>query len=192
MKKLLPILVIVCAIACTKKVSKTWPGAVTWRFVLYDSNYRVVDSTPEYRYPDSALVTMSGPLSMSTIPPAGVHDTIVWPMAGSFFLLIGPSTLLPGVANIQVPSGGCAFNAVARYPTLDRSGWMLQRTENGKRIDMFTQPQNGYDGKYNDIPYPQYFDGVAYPSLWQQDIYNTNWVCGSTQGSCTMAPSWLY
>jgi hypothetical protein len=192
MKKLLPMLAILSIVACSKKDLNPHHHEVTWRFVLYDSNFRVVDSSPEYHYPDSAQVTMQGPLTISTIPPAGVHDTIIWPMAGQFFLLIGPSTLLPGLANIPVPSGGCAFNAIARYPTLDRTGWMLQRTENGKRINMFAQIQgNGYDGKYNDIPYPEYIDGVAYPWPGEQDIQNTNWVCGSTQGSCQMAPSFL-
>lgn len=106
-------------------------------------------------------------------------------------MLIGPSTLLPGAANIPVPTGGCAFSANWLFPSLDRTGWQLQRTENGKTIDMFPQKRdlNGYDGKMGDFPYLEYIDGVAYPNIDQQDWWQEYWLCGSTQGSCTMAPS---
>ena len=192
MKKLFPILAILFIVACSKKDLNPLRHEVTWRFVLYDSNSRVADSTPELRYPDSAQVPMMGPNVVSVIPPLAPHDTTIWPQAARFFMLIGPSTLLPGIANIQVPSGGCAFNVIFTFPTLDRSGWMLQRTENGKRINMFAQIQgNGYDGKYNDFLYPEYLNGVAYPWVGELDVFNTNWLCGSTQGSCEMAPEFL-
>jgi hypothetical protein len=192
MKKLFPILAILFIVACSKKDLNPLHHEVTWRFVLYDSNSRVVDSTPELRYPDSASVPMMGPDVVSVIPPLAPHDTTIWPQEASFFVVIGPSTLLPGLANVQVPNGGCAFNILFTYPTLDRSGWMLQRTENGKRINMFAQIQgNGYDGKYNDFPYPEYLNGVAYPWVGQLDLFNDNWLCGSTQGSCQMAPAFL-
>jgi hypothetical protein len=192
MKKLLPILAILSIMACSKKVSNPFHNEVTWRFVLYDSNSRVVDSTPELHYPDSATVPMIGPNVVSIIPPLAPSDTEVWSQAAKFFMVIGPSTLLPGIANIQVPSDGCAFNILFTFPTLDRSGWMLQRTENGKRINMFAQIQgNGYDGKYNDFPYPEYLNGVAYPWVGELDLFNNNWLCGSTQGSCQMAPAFL-
>lgn len=90
----------------------------------------------------------------------------------------GPSTLLPGVANIQVPNGGCAFNIILTTPVLARSGWMLQRTENGKTINMFAQIQDaGNDRKYNDFPFPEYIDGVAYPWVGELDVFNTNPTC---------------
>ena len=192
MKKLLPFLAILSTVACSKKGTNPFRGEVTWRFVLYDSNSRVVDSTPELHYPDSATVPMIGPNVVSIIPPLAPHDTTIWPQAARFFMVVGPSTLLAGLANVQVPSGGCAFNILFTTPTLDRSGWMLQRTENGKRINMFAQIQgNGYDGKYNDFPYPEYFNGVAYPWVGELDLFNDNWLCGSTQGSCEMAPAFL-
>jgi hypothetical protein len=57
---------------------------------------------------------------------------------------------------------------------------------------MFAQIQgNGYDGKCNDFPYPEYLNGVAYPWVGQLDLFNNNWLCGSTQGSCQMAPAFL-
>lgn len=187
MKKMIPILVIVCAVACSKKDLNPYHRDVTWRFVFYDSNNNVVDSSRELRYPDSAAVTMLGPGVISTIPPIAPADTEYWPQVARFFMVIGPSTLLPGVANIQVPSGGCAFNIILTTPILDRSGWMLQRTENGKRIDMFATIQNNYyDGKWDDFPYPEYIDDVPYPWVGELDMFNNDWLCGSTQGSCEM------
>jgi hypothetical protein len=192
MKKLFPILVILFIAACSKKDLNPFHHEVTWRFLLYDSNSRVVDSTPELRYPDSAVVPMLGPGVVSVIPPLAPIDTEYWPQSARFFMVIGPSTLLPGLANVRVPNGGCAFNILFTTPVLDRSGWMLQRTENGKRINMFAQIQgNGYDGKYNDFPFPEYINGVAYPWVGELDLFNNNWLCGSTQGSCQMAPAFL-
>ena len=190
MKKYLLILLIVSIAACSKMHSNPVRD-VTWRFVVYDSNSRVVDSTAELHFPDSALVTMLGPNVVTTVPSLAPHDTVYWQKAASFFLLIGPSTLLPGIANIPVPSGGCAFSSNYLFPSLDRTGWMLQRTENGKRINMFSQVRgnNGYDGKYNDFPYLVYIDGIPYPNVAEQDHNNESWICGSTQGSCQMAPS---
>lgn len=190
MKKLPLILAILSIVACAKRNPNPFDNEVTWRFVLYDSNSRVVDSTAELHFPDSALVTMLGPGVVSTVPPLAPHDTIYWLKAASFYMIIGPSTLLPGIANIPVPGGGCAFNVDYLFPSLDRTGWMLQRTEHGKRINMFTQIQNnnGYDGKFNDFLYLYYIDGSAYPNVAEQDYYNSSWLCGSTQGSCQMAP----
>ena len=107
-------------------------------------------------------------------------------------MIVGPRTLTNEDYTLQVPNGGCAFNVFLTTPILDRSGWMLQRTENGHRIDMFAQIQNSYyDGKYNDFPYMEYIDGVPYPWVGELDNANDNWVCGSTQGSCQMAPPLL-
>jgi len=188
MKKLLPILVILSVVACSKKDLNPYHHDVTWRFVFYDSNNRVVDSSRELRYPDSGAVTMLGPDVISIRPPLAPFDTTIWPPVARFFMVIGPSTLTPypGIPGIQVPNGGCAFNVFETTPILDRTGWMLQRAENGKRIDMFATIQGGYDGKYNDFPYPEYIDGVPYPWIGELDNFNDNWLCGSTQGSCQM------
>lgn len=192
MKKLLPILVVLAMAACSKKDLNPFHHDVAWRFVFYDSNSRVVDSSPWLRYPDSNAVTMAGPNTINVIPPFAPHDTTIWPQEARFFMVVGPSVLLPGIANVQVSNGGCAFNIILTTPVLDRSGWMLQRRENGKRINMFAQIQNnGYDGKYNDFPYPETINGVAYPWVGELDVFNDNWVCGSTQGSCQMAPAFL-
>jgi hypothetical protein len=194
MKKLLLLLAISSLVACSKKDLNPYRHEVTWRFVLFDSTGRVADSTAELHYPDSALVTLLGKQVISTIPPLAPHDTLHWQMAATFFMIIGPSTVLPGIANIPVPDGGCAFHSNYLYPSLDRTGWMLQRTENGKRINMFAQIQggNGYDGKFNDFPYEYYVEGMLYPDFAEQDWYNANWICGSTQGSCTMGPDFGY
>jgi hypothetical protein len=70
---------------------------------------------------------------------------------------------------------------------------MLQRTENGKRINMFSavRDNNGYNGENNDFPYLRYIDGMAYPNIDEQDFINESWLCGSTQGSCQMAPTFV-
>ena len=194
MKKLLLILAIVSIAACSKMdpnpIHLGKGNEVSWRFVVYDSSNRVVDSTPELHFPDSALVTMLGSNVVTTIPSLAPHDTVDWLKAASFFMVVGPSTLLPGDANIPVPSGGCAFNVNYLFPSLDRTGWMLQRTENGIRINMFSQVQenNGYNGKYNDFPYLLYINGLLYPNVAEQDYSNQSWICGSTQGSCQGAP----
>jgi len=194
MKKILLILAIVSFVACSKLHSP--PGhfghsnEVTWRFVVYDSNSRVVDSTLEVHYPDSAIVPVLGPVVYSTISLEGNIDTAKWLPAASFFISIGPSVVLPGIANIPVPSGGCAFRSSYLWPSLDRTGWMLQRTQNGKRINMFSTiiNNNGYDGKFNDFPYPLFIGGIRYPNMAQQDYSNLYWICDSTQGSCRMGP----
>src|ERR1700761_3949824 len=106
MKKLLPLLAILSIVACSKKDLNPLNHEVTWRFVFYDSNNRVVDSSPELRYPDSAEVTMMGPDPVSTIPPLAPFDTTVWPEPGRFYLVVGPRLLAPGEYNLQVPAGG--------------------------------------------------------------------------------------
>lgn len=191
MKQILPILGILSLVACSKKDLNPYHHEVSWRFVFYDSNYQVVDSSPEMRYPDSGTVTMLGPGVIYTLPPFPTPETQWWPQMANFYLVVGPATLLPGEVNVRVPDGGCAFNIFSTTPILDRTGWMLQRTENGKRINMFAQIQGGYDGKYNDFPYPEYIDGVPYPWVGELDNFNDNWLCGSTQGSCQMAPAFL-
>lgn len=191
MKKLLPILVVLSLAACSKKDLNPFHHDVTWRFVFYDSNSRVVDSSPEMRYPDSESVTMLGPGVQYTLPVIPIADTEYWPEPARFFMVVGPTTLGSGTYNVQVSNGGCAFNVFETTPILDRTGWMLQRTENGKRINMFATIQGGYDGKYNDFPYPEYIDGVPYPWVGELDNFNDNWLCGSTQGSCQMAPAFL-
>jgi hypothetical protein len=191
MKKLLfilPILFILAIAACSKRIPNPDRNEVTWRFVVYDSNYRVVDSTPEMHYPDSALVTMLGPSVVKIPSPIDPHDSVDWANIASFFMLIGPSTVLPGIANIPVPAGGCAFASNFLYPTLDRTGWMLQRTENGKRINMFSEVRDGYIGTYSGFPYTMYINGIPYPAFDETDYINESWICGSTQGSCQMAP----
>lgn len=192
MKKLLPILTVLFMAACSKQDLNPLHHEITWRFVFYDSNSRVVDSSAELHFPDSGAVTMQGPGVISTIPPIAPYDTVEWPELARLFLITGPRNLSSGGYNLQVPNGGCAFNIFLTTPILDRTGWMLQRTENGKRIDMFAQIQNGgYDGKYNDFPYAEYIDGAYYPWVGELDNANDNWVCGSTQGSCQMAPQLL-
>jgi hypothetical protein len=169
-----------------------WHGTdrVSWRFVLYDSNYRVVDSTSEI-YNDSGAVTLLGPGVISTIPlpPLAPHDITYWPVAASFFMVTGPRTQDLGFVTIPVVSGGCAFKVNISTPALDRSGWMLQRTEHGQRINMFSDiGGNNYDGKYNDFPYRVTIGGISYPTAAQSDRFNYSYNCGTTQGSCQMAP----
>jgi hypothetical protein len=91
MNKLFLILAILSFAACTKKGKTLWHGTdqVSWRFVLYDSSNRVVDSTSEL-YADSGAVTLLGPGVVSTIPPLAPHDTVSWPVAASFFMVTGP------------------------------------------------------------------------------------------------------
>jgi hypothetical protein len=191
MKKFLPILAILFVVACSKKDLNPLNHEITWRFVFYDSNNLVVDSSAELHFPDSGSVAMAGPGVTSVIPPIAPADTEYWPEVGRFFMVVGPKLLAPGVYNLQVPSGGCAFNIFLTSPILDRTGWMLQRTENGKRINMFAEVQGNYDGKYNDFPYPEYIDGVPYPWVGELDNRNDSWLCGSTQGSCQLAPAFL-
>ena len=192
MNKLFLILAIVSFAACTKKGKPISHGTdqVSWRFVLYDSNSRVVDSTVEI-YTDSGAVTLSGPGVTSVIPPFAPHDTVYWPGAASFFLVTGPRTQDIIFTTIPIVSGGCAFQVNITTPILDRKGWMLQRTENGQRINMFSDIQGGYDGKYNDYPYRTTIDGISYPNITQLDRFIYSYNCGTTQGSCQMAPTYL-
>jgi len=190
MNKFFLILAIVSFAACTMKGKPVWHGAdrVSWRFVLYDSNSRVVDSTVEL-YTDSGAVTLSGPGVTSTIPP---NYTVYWPDAASFFLVTGPRTQNLGFTTIPIVSGGCAFKVSITFPILNRSGWMLQRMENGQRINMFSDNGgNNYDGKYNDYPYRTIIDGISYPNITQLDRFIYSYNCGTTQGSCQMAPTYL-
>lgn len=161
---------------------------VSWRFVLYDSLNRIVDSTPEISDADSVMEPpVSGPNVVSVIPI--IKDTIYWQPAASFAILTGPYDFGPQLGNLQVVKGGCAVNVIYNDPTLDRSGWNLQRTEKGHTIDMFVPAElSGYDGKYNDYPYPDYYDGIPYPSPFESNLENTSWICGTTQGSCRLSP----
>jgi hypothetical protein len=89
-----------------------------------------------------------------------------------------------------VQKGGCAFRSIYYFPTLDRTGWNIQRTEKGKTINMFAAPMDGgYDGRYNAFPYMNPFFSVPFPDPFETDLINTTWICGSEQGSCTISPA---
>jgi hypothetical protein len=167
---------------------KGFGNQVSWRFVEYDSNNHVVDSTPEIVISDSVIYAqILGPNPVSLMPITG--DTLYWLPAASCSILVGPSNFGSQFGNPQVVKGGCAINVVYNNPTLDRSGWNLQRTEDNRTINMFvTNMLSGYDGKYSDFPYPNYYDGIPYPNGWQSDYVNLSWICGTTQGSCQLSP----
>jgi hypothetical protein len=194
MKLILPVLALTFLAACSKIHLPTPPekgfgNLVSWRFVEYDSTNRVVDSTRWIATTDSILnPAILGPGVISIAPIPG-PDTIYWQPAAIFEIIVGPYNFGPQLGNLQVAKGGCAINVIYNQPTLDRSGWNLQRTENGRTIDMFAPNQlSSYDGKYNDFPYPNYYNGVAFPDPGQSDYVNESWICGSTQGSCQLSP----
>jgi hypothetical protein len=166
---------------------KGFGDQVSWRYVLYDSTGQVVDSTRELSTTDTAGVPLLGPSVISVAPELGPHDTIYWGQGAlPFNIVVGPSNFGPQYAPVQ--KGGCGFRSIYYFPTLDRSGWNVQRTENGRTINMFAAPMTGgYDGRYNDFPYPNIYFPEPFPSPFETDLINTTWICGSTQGSCTVS-----
>ena len=167
---------------------KGFGNQVSWRIVVYDSNNVVVDSTRWIAVTDSIdYPQLLGP-SVFNLAPLPGNDTISWQQP-YFAIIVGPYNLGPQLGNTQIVKGGCGINSVYNDPTLDRTGWNLQRSENHKVINMFAAPVNkSYDGKYNDFPYPGSFNGVKFPSPGESNIVNTSWICGTTTGSCQLFP----
>jgi len=194
MRAAIVLLLFLIVTGCTKlnhfpvPPEKGFGDQVSWRIVLYDSNSRIVDSTRWIALTDSVTYPpLLGP-SVFNLAHLPGNDTIYWQQP-YFAILIGPDNLGPQLGNTQIVNGGCGINAVYNDPTLDRTGRNLQRSEKNKVINMFTEPVNdGYDGKYNDFPYPASYDGVTFPSPWESNIVNTSWICGTTAGSCQLFP----
>jgi len=185
MKYLLLLFAPILLWACSKRIIES---PVSWRLVLLDSNDRVVDSTREIFAGDSLNVKIQGPAPISLIPPLAPQDTIYWALGATFGIIVGPGNNGPAFGNQPIINGGCAVQVSYLNPTLDRSGWMLQRTQGGTRINMFKNNQpNSYDGSNNSFPYPVYVDGIAYPSPHESDPINVSYTCGATQGSCVLS-----
>lgn len=171
-------LTLVLLTACSKVrqilPKKGFGNQVSWRFVVYDSTSSVVDSTSWISFTDSL-----------EYPPLLGPSVSGWQQP-DLGIIVGPYNLGAQFDNTQIVKGGCGVTSFVVVPTLDRTGWNLQRSENGKVIDMFTSPvDSSYDGKYNDFPYPAP-DGL--PSPWESNEVDISWICGTTAGSCKLFP----